>query len=366
MASDESEKIKAEIDEAVPIGRIVACIVLFGLWSVIISALHALFPLRVDVVSVIVGEIAVTPVLIFLFRNLEFGFGNGNWKVGLAPNRVQRAFEKLDSLEERLTSPDSAIHSRDAQHILEAQIYPQTYSARGPESTSTQLESADDDFVFIRLRREIERRLKKVAASYGIPEYQKRSAAQLLNILKERATIGDAEARGIADLIAAGNAQAHGSQVGAGIAELARVDGDRLLAALDHLAQFPEQTIITEIANLATWAGKAVHVAEAVEVGSAVYFADALIPNELVIEVMRTPRPDRIGNAAMQLLNLVKSLGDVGGLLVFGSKPTSISALTNSPLLRDFRIGLAWRENETYDGDQTARLVAPWLFAKAQ
>jgi len=341
----------------VPMGRLIGCIVLFGLWSLAVSIVHAALPKNFDTTSVIVAEIAIAPVLIFLFQNLEFGFGE--WRVALRPNRIQRAFEKLETLEMRLEEQSSdrtpkgeQTLSDDAREELRALLASQGQAF-------SQLETADDDVVFIRLRREIERRLRKIAAAYNVPNYERTSASQLLDALIAQGVIGSSEAQGLAELIRAGNAQSHGVPIRAGAAELARTDGDRLLATLDQLAAVPERTMIAEIENLGIRAGKNI-TAGSINSGEATYFVDLLIPNELVIETRRALRPDRAGATFLRMLReLQLAAGAAGSLVVFENKP---SPTTAKHLFEEPDIGVAWREDGHYDGDPTARRLAPWLF----
>jgi hypothetical protein len=355
MPAGETEK-SPDVD--VPMERFIWCTSLFGIGSLAISVVHALFPERFDLISVVVAEVAIAPILVFLFRNLELGFGE--WKVGLTPNRVQAAFERVDSLTERL-APAQLVAKSGAADIQVSFLARHRADQIDDLREANKLEMADDDVVFVRLRRELERRLKRIADSYGLPNVARRSPAQLLRALEERKIIGEGEARGIAELIAAGNAQAHGSSAAPSLADLARIDGDRLLAALDELAVVPEQEILLEVVAMASNAGKNVELDAVISSGHSSYFVDALIPGELTIEVKQSTTIAAVRAGFMFLYEIWRQ-SKLDGLLVLKSEPTDNVLHKVTMYSADFHIGVAWRVGKRYEGNSLAHELAPWLF----
>lgn len=352
------EQDKSSDDEGIPLSRVVTSIVVFGIWSVAVSTVHAFFPERFDLISAVIAEIGIVPVAIFLFRSLDFGFGD--WKVSLKPGRIARAFKNLGSLENRVSlmakEPDAS-----RTHGVQSAVYTtspaQVTSGIG---ASKPLDVASDDVVLIRLRREIQSRLKKLASQCGIPGLERRSASGLLRLLSEYEVIRPKESRGLFELIQAGNAQAHGATVNPDVAELARTEGDRLLATLDLLIlRSHDRIIVLEIAELAAKNGKTAIVDQPLKLNGVTYRPDILIPHEVVIEVRIASGITDVQNALAQLRRYMEVISDVKGLLVLGDKPHA----SIKDLKRTFpNIGVAWDKNQVFDGDSEAKEFAPWLF----
>jgi hypothetical protein len=72
VATDEKSSSAVGDPSEVPLRRIVAPSLLFGAWTLGVAALHAIWPERLDLIFVVLAEIAISPVVIFLFQNIEF------------------------------------------------------------------------------------------------------------------------------------------------------------------------------------------------------------------------------------------------------------------------------------------------------
>lgn len=359
MADKEHRNRPDDTESDAPIVRLVACILIFGVWTVAVSVAHAVWPLRIDLISVVLAEVAIAPVLIFLFQHIEAGFGD--WKFALRPYKVRSAFAKLDSLivqhenVVRVASVDASATLSTAGTLNALKVSGSAEQNETSEPTSaTTLDTAPDDVVFVRLRREIQKRLSNVADAHGIKDARFRfSAMRLLDELKRRQIIGPDEARGLKDLIAAGNAQSHGLPTSPDIADYARDEGDRLLAALENLAIQPEVALLNAVIE------KAGPLDEPLEYMR--YGVDLTLPGEVAFEVKAGLTSSLVESASLATLRrLVESKIVKAGILVLSNKPEGVE--DGQDLKSEFSLGFAWMEGDGFAGDALARRFAPWLF----
>jgi len=335
--------------DSVPLARALWCITIFAVWSLALSATHALFPLRFDLLSTVIAEIGVVPLLVFLFQNVEFGFGD--YKLALKPNKIALAFAQTGSLTTGVQGTSFAAFAAVPGASAAVAATPSA-----PEESANALAVISDNMVFVRLRRDIELRLQQIAEAFGVPSQS--GVAELLAELRGRGIVAPAAARGLSELIKAGNAQAHGFSVQGSAADLARIEGPRLLASLDSVANLPWAELGSRILAAAQAAGK---TTELVPRGSPYgYGADISLGKELAIEV-KPPQLNEKQRTFMfsQALRYAKNNEFAALLFVFTSKPDWSSAAGPD----QFQVGIAWlADGSRFEGDAVARKLAPWLF----
>jgi hypothetical protein len=354
---NESGSTVAEKDEdAIPQRRVIWLLIGFGAWTTGNALLHAFWPLKFDVTAVVVLQIAISPLLLLLF-NVELGYGD--WKVKFLRGRIQerrvvRAFAAVDTLVEK-----PAEEAPTAMQANEAARGIWRFGRPPEEEPEPVLEDVPDDVVFIRLRREILKRLQRLADAYNVTNMYL-PPIRALPELQERGIIGEREARGLTALVVAGKAQAQGQTVKPETAELARTEGAQLLAALDRIALMPEREVIYDVAERADQADKEVAVEKSLFVNGRHIRPDLIVPNELVIEVKATSdRPTLIVDAARQAQQYSTLIGDVKPLLVLVNRPVWV----HDDMPETFTgVGVAWKDGHGFGGDQVAREIAPWLF----
>ncbi|HEY2474769.1 MAG TPA: hypothetical protein VGI19_08185, partial [Candidatus Cybelea sp.] len=360
------DKKQLQNDEVIAPQWLMTALAVFFVWSVVVSVSHAIFRERFDLTSVVVAEVAILPVLFFLFSRLAIGYGE--WKVDLTPNKIQSAFAKVDALEDRVSEATPSTFPPEATAGSAVTRAPFAAPAEGEAITGVLSETtapmgtladSDNDVVFIRLRREIERRLRRLASAYGVPISERMSAGQLLNAIVRRGILNANEAGGIAELVRAGNAQAHGAPVQSGMADLARSEGDRLLTTLDRLIAEPEIILADKVGAKAAQAGKSLTVDASTFDRNA---PDIVIPSELVIEIRRLTGERQFRRDLIQLSGQMKALSIENGLLVLPRKPPEAALNIKPYVMTEGKIGIAWLEGKVYNGEETARSIAPWLF----
>lgn len=239
---DEAADVEDVPDDGIPMPRVIFVIASFFVANLAIAVAHVVWPERVDVLTMVFAEIAVLPLLLLILRRFELGFGE--WKFRVDPRNISRSFATLESLEERAESaePDVAPNRHEPQPMPEPQPNESTTSASIGAGANIQSEvervsSADDDVVFVRLRRSIESLLKGIAVANDVPLPRAPSASALTDALVRAEILQPSEADALKVLIRAGNAQVHNQPIPAGIAEFARLEAPRLLAALDGLSR---------------------------------------------------------------------------------------------------------------------------------
>ena len=109
----------------------------------------------------------------------------------------------------------------------------------GAESTSTataepsfvSIANQDPNLALVGLRIEIEKRLREMAARYGLPERQPLN--RIFHELRRREILDPQALEGLDELIIAGNHAAHGAVVQTSVAQWAIEYGPKVLAVLD-------------------------------------------------------------------------------------------------------------------------------------
>jgi hypothetical protein len=117
--------------------------------------------------------------------------------------------------------------------------------------------AADDDMVFVRLRRAIEVWLRKLAETNDISSQERYySTRSLIEALVRAEVLPPPIAKALQELIKAGNAQAHGQAIPPSLAEYARLEGPGIVSTLERLVENSAgKALINAIARRAAAAG---------------------------------------------------------------------------------------------------------------
>lgn len=166
--------------------------------------IRAIWPdLRLDAISLGLIIVAILPWLSDLFESLELP---GGWKVN---------FRNLTNAAAAIPDPaDPAKTSQTAPSYLA-------------------IRDLDPSLGLVGLRIEIERRLQALAEAEAI-DNRRRSAGALARSLAQNGALPPNIAGALVEIIAAGNAAAHGAEVPTGLDRFAFDEGPRILAWLDE------------------------------------------------------------------------------------------------------------------------------------
>ena len=179
--------------------------------AIFVIVVRIIFPnLRIDSITFGLMLVAILPWLSELIESAKFP---GGWEVKFRD--VKAAGDKVTS------TADPTQHSGAAKT-----------SAATPSFVS--VAASDPSLALVGLRIEIEQRIRKLAAQQDISS-NRNSLAGLIRDLKQRELLPYDVAKGLEQLVMAGNQAAHGAKVDPQIADWAISTGPEVLAALDEL-----------------------------------------------------------------------------------------------------------------------------------
>ena len=179
--------------------------VVFPLVALAVIVVREVWPKLLDLTDLILIAVGLLPLLPSLIRSAEFP---GGLKIEFSD--VQRAGEK----------------------VIEGIVPPADTEAARP--TVKERVEEDPNLALVRLRIEIERRLRTLAERHSIREQQ--SLMRIFRDLQHRGVLSDPVLSGLQELVNFGNRAAHGAQVGPEATTWAIEIGPRVLAVLDkHL-----------------------------------------------------------------------------------------------------------------------------------
>jgi hypothetical protein len=372
MAEDEEQTASLESPLKIPVKRVIWCTVIFALWSAAISVVHAVIPERFDLTSVVVAEVGMLPVLLLMVRQLNLKWGDKS--LGVIPAEVEttfkleRAFKETKTIvaeprtDDSLPPPITGIgatsqRSQVAHGIVRVENPPddsqvEDTSRRGM-GDGAWASYVGDASVLVRLRAELEERLRSLAEVFCIPVNDRTNPQLLLAGLTGKGVIKSNEARGIIELLKLGNEQLHGLPLSTAAAEFARTEGEQLLEALNNLPGRVEAEIVWDIAERASSAGlKSTLTTQA-------RGADILVGSDLAVEVKASGSHQNVTVAIMKTLHFMETQKIAKGLVVFGTPPIAEAM----PSEESDRIGIAWRSARGhFGGTSTAKSIAPWMF----
>lgn len=179
--------------------------------AIAVIVIRILFPdLRIDSITFGLMLVAILPWLSELIESAKFP---GGWEVKFRD--VKAAGDKVTS------TADSAQHSG---------------ALKTPAATPSfvSVAASDPSLALVGLRIEIEQRIRKLATQHDIPN-SRNSLAGLIRDLKQRELLPYEVAKGLEQLVMAGNQAAHGAKVEPQIADWAISTGPEVLSALDEL-----------------------------------------------------------------------------------------------------------------------------------
>lgn len=171
-----------------------------------IATLHMVWPsLNIDSITIALLIVAVLPWFGQLFKSLEFP---GGWKV---------EFKEFAQAERKA----------NAAGLLSGQVNPEI-------QYSYQLVADEDaNLALAGLRIEIEKRLVRIACSYGL-NYENSSAGRLLRLLAKENVLNRQEQSVLSDMMGLLNSAVHGAQIDNRTADWVMEVGPKLLASLDE------------------------------------------------------------------------------------------------------------------------------------
>lgn len=352
---------KPDTDEPTPWSRAWKVLAAFFVGNVVVGGLHVAFPDRVDLPAMIFFELSFAPLLLLLFRTFQVGFGE--WKVGGSIGRfgkVDTAITTLRGLEIR--AEPIPVRTRAQPMLIDVRAAEITRAESRYDDVSA-VAGADDDVVFVRLRGEIERRLRRLAAANGI-ELQGKTAAQLSEELARGGVLNEPESRALREVLRAGSAQAHGDRVPAALAEYARTEGPGIVSALDSLAWAPHSQIKQRITALAAQNGRTATDQNTIIFGDRNLQPDLRIDDDLIVDIasveaMSDPSPTFLSERCRRYSAATgKPVLLVLPLAVTPERRTGTVDLLES----DPDVAIAWKDHERFEGTPRAHALAPWLF----
>ena len=176
--------------------------------ALVLAAIHVIRPdIAIDYITLTLVFIAIIPWLVPLFKSLEFP---GGWKV---------EFQKLEKVTEKV---ERAGLLANEEKVTKETSFPFEAVARD-----------DPNLALIGLRIEIEKRIRNLAESHGIPP-NKKGLRQLLQVLIEREVLRWDEINVLQDLLELLSPAAHGAGVNWMAVQWAIEIGPRIIIALDE------------------------------------------------------------------------------------------------------------------------------------
>ncbi len=351
-----TETSDASTEDRMPRSLALSVLTVFFIGNVAIAASHISFPNRVDTTAMIFLECSIAPILLLLFRNFQIGFGD--WFIrGSVEHLVKKTDEAITTL--RAFNVDTAPIASFAVAETSADLVQHSFAVRSHEAFPI-IARADDDKIFVRLRDEIERALRRIAGANGIA-YHGRSGAALADELYHMGVLQQAEAKALREVINAGNAQAHGEWIPASLAEYARTEGPGILSGLDRLSRVSHREIVQRISQRATENGKRVTPHAPIPAGDRTLVPDIVIDDKMIIDI-----PSVEGMSDLSFLeNRVyryRSATQLRMLIVLPLRPLHDQRTRIAELLEvDSEVAIAWNDGDDFDGTTRAREFAPWL-----
>lgn len=360
---------EAETTRKVPIRRVIVSSVIFALWSAVVSTIHAFFTTQFDVTSVVVAEVGMLPILLLMVKQLNLKWGDKSLDVIPAEvettRKMEKAFKETETIvvptvsgEESHTTVTPSVRTgaevkrtitevRLSETESDARSWPEELPARPPT-----VAFVDDGSVLVRLRAELELRLRALAKMFGVPVNARTNSQLLLAGLTGKGVISSNEARGIVELIKLGNDQLHGLPLSAAAAEFARTEGERLLIALDELPMRLHRELLATVTERAP----SVLTPMMGEV-------DLIVDSDVAVEVKPSGSATNVTKGISQVDHYMRTANLPKGLVLFGTAPSAETMPHDDPA----SIGLAWRTARgEFGGTDNAKHIAPWLFSKQE
>lgn len=181
--------------------------------AVLIAATHIIFPkINIDVITVVLIALAIIPWLEPLFKSVEL------------PGGLKLEFQDLQKLEDEakkagLIKPENEQTTETAK--IETPSYP-----------FVEIAAQNQELALVSLRIEIEKRLRDIAAKYGI-QTKRFSILNLINTLSEKAILTKEENSSLRDMIITLNQAAHGVEYDQRNAEWVIENGPKIIDSLD-------------------------------------------------------------------------------------------------------------------------------------
>lgn len=175
--------------------------------AIITALIHIIFPLIIiDTIILVLIGIAVVPWLGQLFKSLKF------------PGGFEVVFQELEKAKEKVER--AGLLARE------------TGTKRIPKYSFQSLAEEDPKLALAGLRIELEKSLRNIAESKGIPS-ERKGFGQLLTDLSQKGFLKDEEKSALSDLVSSLNKAVHGFAVDNNTAQWAMDFGPRILEGLE-------------------------------------------------------------------------------------------------------------------------------------
>jgi hypothetical protein len=345
----------------IPLRRVYWTLGLVAFGSIVVSAIHAVWPGRFDLISVIVAEIAVVSLLLLVVSKVSVAWGDKSATIEPAP--VEKSFANLSPLlndvEPSQPSNTAPSSPRRGQGEETAALVKQTAHASDERNSAALRDSqrvlnADDSTVLVRLRAELEKSVRRIATSFGLNPTP--TIPLLLSDLEARGALTKDEISGIRGLIELGNAQLHGSEVTPAVAEYSREKGQQLVLALNELPNRLREEVMNEVSLRAP--ASVAHVLP----GNGI----DIVADDVGIQVTLSDAPLQMSVALIKLRKAIDSGAIKGGIVILATyrKVPAISEEKTDGKRESGseNLGLAWKTGNGFEGDEIAKSLLPWLF----
>ena len=181
--------------------------------AVLIAAIHIIFPkINIDVITVVLIAFAIIPWLEPLFKSVEL------------PGGLKLEFHDLQKLEDEAKKA-GLIKPEDDQTT-------ETDNIEKPSYPFVEIAAQNQELALVSLRIEIEKRLRDIAAKYGI-QTKRFSILNLINTLSEKDILTKEENSSLRDMIITLNQAAHGVEYDQRNAEWVIENGPKIIDSLD-------------------------------------------------------------------------------------------------------------------------------------
>lgn len=182
--------------------------------AVLIAATHIIFPIiNIDLITVVLFALAIIPWLEPLFKSVEL------------PGGLKLEFQDLQKLEDEakkagLIKPET----QSENEVIKNETAPYSF---------VEIAEQNQELALVSLRIEIEKRLREIAAKYGI-ETKKFSILNLINNLSSKDILTKDENSSLRDMIITLNQAAHGVEYDQRNAQWVIENGPKIIDSLDN------------------------------------------------------------------------------------------------------------------------------------
>lgn len=186
--------------------------------AALIAIAHVVFPkISIDLITVVLIALAIIPWVEPLFKSVEL------------PGGLKLEFQDLQKLEDE--AKKAGLIKAEAQQLKS------TNNAESLSYPFVEIAIQNQELALISLRIEIEKRLREIAAKYGI-ETKQLSILKIINTLSEKGILTLDETASLKDMIITLNQAAHGVEYDQRNAQWVIENGPKIIESLDSKIQW--------------------------------------------------------------------------------------------------------------------------------